>query len=539
MKRNSLLIFGVAMLAMTFAACSEELNNESEPALVKDDGQAVAVVVSDHGFDNATPATRATDSNEETIEDNKTVMTTTFEEGDSIGVFAINQSNIPLNNTYVNKALYYKDGEWKTKANEEFLYYNGVDYFAYYPYKEGLTIEDVDPTNHTAEGFFHDYIAAFEPYKDQYTKWRYTRSDLMVGQGALVGTECQFQMKHVMGLMVIQVPYIHYTYTNVNDENNKYEVNVYYTIDETEKVVRHTEGSEPIYRYIVKPNTPEALTGKTFVDEDSRYDVFSIAHTGVDGGYYKKYVVDGGTRTDAAGVFDNGYVFNKDGTITENKVSYKTPLGVIAYCGTDAPSEYRHGLVINPLLKGSSYWCSVSSPSHNFGIEYATTANAIYNSCEGSTFTKKIVAGTTSGHNHTAATIYNLNSMKQNECPYSTTGWFMPAIGQLLAIYDVHGLGQTDLYSHRNDWFSTTSNNDAKRYTDVDVITALYNNLNNATIKLGSYATYPTGTILTSTLYNSTKMYRTILSNSTNYHNFYVDTWHVNISYTYLPFFAF
>jgi len=546
MKRNKIYYYlGTAVAALALAACSDEINIDSP--VVKDNGKAVSVVVSDHGFDNANPVTRANDTNEETIEDNKTVMTTTFTDGDSIGVFAITQNDIPLNDTYVNKALYYENGVWKTKAGQEFLYYQGVDYFAYYPYKEGLTIADVDPTNHTATGFFHDYIAAFEPYKDQFTKWRYTRSDLMVGQGSLVGTECQFQMKHVMGLMVIQVPYKHITYTNVNDENNKYEVNVYYTIDETEKVVNHTVGSDPIYRYIVKPNAPEALTGKTFVDENGKYNVFSISHAGVDGGYYKKYVVDEGAQSEGSGVFDNGYIFNQDGTITEDKVDWKTPLGIIAYCGTDAPSEYRHGLVFNPLMRsykftfpGTENWCTSSSQAHNYGFEFATDADAIYNSCSGSEYTRIIAAASTSSHNHAAATIYKLNSIKEYLCPYSTTGWFMPAIGQILAVYDVNGIGKTDLYSHRDDWFSPTQNNSAKQLTDENIIIPLCENLNAAVLKFDSNATYYTnGTLFSSSMYNDSRTFRLTLMNSGNYHYFKVDTWSVGTSYTILPFLAF
>jgi len=527
MKRNKIYYYlGTAVAALALAACSDEINTDSP--VVKDGGKVVSVVVSDHGFDNANPATRANDSNEETIEDNKTVMTTTFTNGDSIGVFAITQNNIPLNDTYVNKALYYENGVWKTKTGQEFLYYNGVDYFAYYPYKEGVTIADVDPTNHTAEGFFHDYIAAFEPYKDQYTQWRYTRSDLMVGQGALVGTECQFQMKHVMGLIVIQVPYIHHTYTNVNDNTNIYEVNEYYTMDQTEKAVRQVAGSEPIYRYIVKPNVPEALTGKTYVDENGKYNVFSISHSGVDGGYYKKYVVDNGTRSDEEGTFDNGYIIYQDGTITEDKLSYKTPLGIIIYCGTDAASENRHGLAINPSVKSYSAWCT-SSSSETVLTNYAKTAKDLFAAYEGYENTLKLVE---SSHTHLAKTLYNFNSQKKYACPYTSTGWFMPAIGQILAMFGPNGAGQTNLYDRRNDWFSTTSNNSSKQLTDDPKIVQLALNMNAMTRKFNNTDFCVSGNSYgswASTLYSNQKSFRIVMWHSGK---FYVDTWDKTGSYT-------
>jgi hypothetical protein len=358
MKRNKIYYYlGAAVAALALAACSDEINTESP--VVKDNGQAVSVVVSDHGFDNANPVTRADDSNEETIEDNKTVMTTEFVAGDAIGVFAINsETNIVVNDNYINlKLTKQADGTWKPQSGKEFLYYQGVDYFAYYPYKAGLTMDDVDRTTHTAEGFFHDYIAAFTPNEDQSTKANYTASDLMVGQGSLVGTECQFQMKHVMGLMVIQVPMVNWTYKDANDETNIYNVKEVYTIDKSNKAVYQIDKGEPYYRYIVRPNASELLTGKTIPNyDDGKFNVFSISHTGVDGGYYKKYVVDNATVTDEERTFKPGDVYYMDGTITDAKVSYKTVVGFVAYCGKDEvtldndPNEtvhkQWHGIVV-------------------------------------------------------------------------------------------------------------------------------------------------------------------------------------------------
>ena len=222
MKTKALFLMAMAIAVLTQTSCSEEdttLGNNTQ----KDGGLPVSILVSDKGFNNSSN-TRAADSNNEMTEDGKTVMSTEFVDGDSIGVFAITKQNIPLNNSYVNRLLIMKNGKWTAADGKEFLYYNGVDYFAYYPYKIGKKIADVDPTKHTAPEFFRSHIDTFEPYKNQETAFNYTHSDLMVGQGTLVGTTCQFKMQHMMGLIVIQVPTITHHYKLANDPSCEYDV---------------------------------------------------------------------------------------------------------------------------------------------------------------------------------------------------------------------------------------------------------------------------------------------------------------------------
>lgn len=338
MKTKALFLMAMAIAVLTQTSCSEEdttLGNNTQ----KDGGLPVSILVSDKGFNNSSN-TRAADSNNEMTEDGKTVMSTEFVDGDSIGVFAITKQNIPLNNSYVNRLLIMKNGKWTAADGKEFLYYNGVDYFAYYPYKIGKKIADVDPTKHTAPEFFRSHIDTFEPYKNQETAFNYTHSDLMVGQGTLVGTTCQFKMQHMMGLIVIQVPTITHHYKQANDPTCEYDVKELYLMDKTEKRVRQLVEGEPIYRYIVRPNAVEALTGKTYTDVDGNYNIFAITHSGVNGGFYKKYVVDGATNTSDERTYNLGDYYYDDGTISPLKITHKTVFGVIAYCGkTDVTKD--------------------------------------------------------------------------------------------------------------------------------------------------------------------------------------------------------
>lgn len=338
MKTKALFLMAMAIAVLTQTSCSEEdttLGNNTQ----KDGGLPVSILVSDKGFNNSSN-TRAADSNNEMTEDGKTVMSTEFVDGDSIGVFAITKQNIPLNNSYVNRLLIMKNGKWTAADGKEFLYYNGVDYFAYYPYKIGKKIADVDPTKHTAPEFFRSHIDTFEPYKNQETAFNYTHSDLMVGQGTLVGTTCQFKMQHMMGLIVIQVPTITHHYKLANDPSCEYDVKELYLMDKTEKRVRQLVEGEPIYRYIVRPNAVEALTGKTYTDVDGNYNIFAITHSGVNGGFYKKYVVDGATNTSDERTYNLGDYYYDDGTISPLKITHKTVFGVIAYCGkTDVTKD--------------------------------------------------------------------------------------------------------------------------------------------------------------------------------------------------------
>ena len=142
---------GISFLSalLLFSGCGKELdelpaggsNTESPENPAQAEGELLRLRVSDAGYLDAGTGSRATDSG----------LTTTFEEGDKIGLFVVNNENEIL---YAN-VPYTKSGEeWTAKQNVRTKGYP-VRVFAYYPYVEDAEItEKVDATAGDASAFF-------------------------------------------------------------------------------------------------------------------------------------------------------------------------------------------------------------------------------------------------------------------------------------------------------------------------------------------------------------------------------------------------
>lgn len=111
--------------------------------------------------------------------------TTTFNTGDAIGIFAIENGAIVggVNNIQLTYQAATADAEarWTPPAGTQLDYYAGATYIAYFPYTDGVTIA---PSQSTA-----DIIASLgdnpllQPAADQSTDAGYAASDLMTASG--------------------------------------------------------------------------------------------------------------------------------------------------------------------------------------------------------------------------------------------------------------------------------------------------------------------------------------------------------------------
>ena len=88
-----------------------------------------------------------------------------FEDGDCIGLFAVNDGAIEIDNLCL-KAVKTDEGMAWTVSSGDTLFNSEASYYAYFPYAESLP-EDVNAQATDALGFFADMIHVWEPASDQ------------------------------------------------------------------------------------------------------------------------------------------------------------------------------------------------------------------------------------------------------------------------------------------------------------------------------------------------------------------------------------
>ena len=217
-------------------------------------------------------------------------VSTYFESGDTIGIFAVYEDNdgfreliyenIPytcMNVGTENDPQY----EWVIADESKKVFYsNKCTYYAYYPYQESL----VGYTNcweDMAEEFFENVISSWEPLLDQSTLKNFNASDLMVGKG-IVNREAasvSFMLEHQMGLVRIAY-YDGRVQQYVEDISGLDSKTYFYNKDVNNCPVPYNTGNHYFY-YIAKPGVPiefwymDTMTGPRpstiNVDEDKGF----------------------------------------------------------------------------------------------------------------------------------------------------------------------------------------------------------------------------------------------------------------------------
>lgn len=177
----------LALAALFMAACSQE----EEPQEVKEPPILKVLVGKD-----AASETRATVSS----------YTTTFSEGDKIGIFAVKEDASGRYALYMNVPYVLNNNEWKLADPDTKVYFSEkYTYFAYYPYQE--IFDGIDSDQSDPDEFFSQEIDNWAPLEDQSTLSNYNASDLMVSLGDVnrANASVSFMLHHTMGLVEISL----------------------------------------------------------------------------------------------------------------------------------------------------------------------------------------------------------------------------------------------------------------------------------------------------------------------------------------------
>lgn len=395
---------------------------------------------------------------------------TTFEMGDAIGIFEVSGGTI----TAANVPYYFSGQVWDSSSSISFD--AGKKYFAYFPYKEGVTAADVVASATTAEDFFSSVISGWTVADDQSSYDNYKASDLMVGAGTISvdgggNTVMNFQMTHQMGLVVL----------NLGQVKHMLRSGTYYWFDEVNKKCKGTTGNDIYYkpsyileeyRAIVPLNTnvkfcatDDEWAVNAYITQKGHYQLYDIGSTEDDPNagiqyfdlqlgdiYYKDgslmhVTADNNDARMARSADAEGFVvFVSDGSAEDQKVIDPSldENGMLA-------RQYSHALVmridVNKIAAGTindfringnigSVTQAYRAAGHSVKIYYSVAAAV--NDYDGLVSTTQVVGSGNSTYDawytaaHPGPSTFNVHN----------SGWFIPGMGQL-----VHSLLRTGAIS--------------------------------------------------------------------------------------------
>ena len=441
MKTNSWKITFMA-LAMSTAMTGCNQNNEVGTSAPSNDKEVLNVVATANDFVSSDATSRISETN----------YITTFEKDDAIGVFVIRDGEVLISNM---KMTLGADGTtWAGENGAKLYYYKDADYIAYSPYTDGLSV--------TEESEIVDYFTAkLEGTTGQSTLADYQAADLMSASVAAAdvtrGQNITFSFAHQMSMIEVKVPIRAYKTKGGYEYSAPLGLKV--KIGETDgfslctfgketSVVNDSEVTKGIYRCIVAPSAGTLSVEGEF--QDGSVPVYFPATGGnlsviPEAGKYKGIDVkyDYGTYS-AERDLQVGDYYYADGSIYPNELGNVPETGCIgkifslSTTAEDKAHGWENGYVIAlnnvvgtmasaVLGKWSSNTAEVAGGSEN-----AVTATGMTEDNKQAVFAAK------NGYDMTLTLVEKGVTAailaRDYDCAYpeATSGWFLPAPGQVV-----------------------------------------------------------------------------------------------------------
>ena len=252
----SLLMGGIGLLT----SCNEDLESDSA-----DDIPCIDIKVTD---ETSVALTRAAYAG----------LTTTFEDGDEIGLYAVNGTTAE----YSNVKFTLTGGTWvpATKVPSKSTY----TYYAYYPYSSSPATPNFAAAGDETSKFA-SMISGWTTAADQGTLNKFRANDLMMATGVSTsGRSVTFTMKHKMALAVVNSETVTYSYST--DPSTKYNVAVTFGGN-----IPYFDGAN--YYLFLQPNTLTAIGGQQLKAGAGKYITGSGGE--LTESYTLSYSTDGGS----------------------------------------------------------------------------------------------------------------------------------------------------------------------------------------------------------------------------------------------------
>lgn len=448
MKTN---LWKLSCMALAMAAivtgCNQ--NNELGTPAPSSEEDVLNVVATANDFVSSDATSRISETN----------YTTTFGEGDAIGVFVVRDGEALISNM---KMTLGSDNVWAGENGAKLYYYKDADYIAYSPYTDGLSA--------TLETEIVDYFTAkLEGTTGQSTLADYQAADLMTASVTAAevtrGENINFKFAHQMSMIEIKVPIRAYKTKGEIPYEYSAPLGLKVKIGETENFSLCTFGKETtdesgnvvtkgIYRCIVAPSDAALNVEGEF--QDGSVPVYFPAAGGAalsvtpKAGEYKGIDVkyDYGPYS-AERDLQVGDYYYADGSIYPNELSNVPETGCIGkiFSLSTTAEDKAHGWVNGYVIalknvEGTMASATYGKWSSNTSEVAGGADNAVYSqnaTNDGMTDdNKQAVFAAKNGYDMTLTLVekgITAAILARNyDCAYpeGTSGWFLPAPGQVV-----------------------------------------------------------------------------------------------------------
>lgn len=486
MKTNSWKITFMA-LAMATAMTGCNQNNELGTPAPSSEEDVLNVVATANDFVSSDATSRVSETD----------YTTTFEEGDAIGVFVVRDGEALISNM---KMTLGADGTtWAGENGAKLYYYKDADYIAYSPYTDGLSA--------TSETEIVNYFTTkLEGTTGQSTLADYQAADLMTAFVAAAevtrGQNINFKFAHQMSMIEIKVPIRAYKTRGGYEYSAPLGLSV--EIDNAEyalctfgKETTGDAGSEVtkgIYRCIVAPSDAALNVEGEF--QDGSDPVYFPASGGEllsvipEAGKYKGIDVkyDYGTYS-AERELEVGDYYYADGSICPGDMTNIPPSGCVGIIySTTVPDDveadgYGNAMVLALHdLEGKINWAN-NIASTSLTKQYATTKNTydqvltdLFADKNGYTYMNEIKSKADFSLANYPAFYSVANSLQglADISSLSTSGWYIPTIGQMADIINAFSTLASSTYVFGTSTAWNVAGNDGPT---ISAMLELYNRL--------------------------------------------------------------
>lgn len=458
MNMKNIFKLSAMILAAAFVAgCSQ--NDELDVTPVENEGQlTIHATASD--FVSSDADTRIINEGADTQ----------FEAGDKIGIFAIRSTDNKL--LVQNMPLEYAGADWTGNDNKVY-YYKNTSYVAYSPYDENLSIASADNQASLQEQIKEHFTQKLKAAENDQSI-AYPSLDLMLASaeptdiGNANTKSLSFDFKHQLALMEIEVPVKAYLDTDKNFiyaepftkdfTLNGNSLTMYPLSIKTEGVAGEDAKAYSLFRFLVKPEMAYTLGGelkygapiqleeKTVNLETGKYMKYTINAEGAESSYTERaiavgdyYYADGsicpGTNDGNNIIKENciGIIFATDNVSVSN--------------GMDGSKKYTNGkvLALENYHTDEMIPTSNTSTSSYYVIWGAHTVenDDVIAKAEG----YDVFSGKLDGYAKTmdfASSVeavqnvlkFGKESNTKYVAPISSTGWYMPSIGELIEVFN-------------------------------------------------------------------------------------------------------
>lgn len=452
MKSNFLRLsyFAIAAAGM-LTACNQE-NVSSDMA---NSGNVLSISVSQNDFSPVDAESRAVTD--------LTDRTTTFENGDKLGLYVV--SNADGSYHYENVPFTYNGESWASAST--IYYYKNSDYIVYYPYVEDLQLT-VGETG--VSGAIKTVFESKADFYTQNTADAYEAVDLMMAEVENPSdANVDFKLAHKFSMIEISVPVRKYI-TEKTYNGEKFEYNAPVKLEWATPLkygdndVTPYAAGKGVYRFIVKPGESVAVNIDGYVQYEEEPFNFSNENASLTltEGSFKHYKVTVEGISDEVTTRDLkvGDYYYSDGSIypygdQTGDHNLKNPIkegciGVIydvenGVSGTD----WIHASVISLVSAGDNTWGSTSGT-------YVSQENLFEIPNDG--FNTSIQCAANDNESACYKAIYFKGDNNQYAAPAKiSSGWYLPSAWQLLMFMKGFGV---NVNSEEFDAFGTNNRGD-------------------------------------------------------------------------------